>query len=281
MVGLAGVIVSVIGIAAACNTDKQSTAPSNSTVVQNQEITGNDNCIGQGTGNTIVCPPKARSFGNVTLESHKIITAFFAGPPDQLPVPPAYPVEATQGHCDEWREWLASDSRIYMTSPIFEIGMTAGHDDLVVVKDVRVEIFKRTPATPGTTIKCLYGGGSNAGVNVYVDTAAQRTTFQPFESDEVTEMPPGSLTLGQGDAGFSNAAVMVKSMDGFLYEGRLVVEAIVNNKPETIRWGSQQQPFRWLSDESGQFTAEYGKEWDWNPVTARWVQGLDPFNLNK
>jgi len=154
----------------------------------------------------------------------------------------------------------------------------------VVVTDVYAKIFKKTPATPGTSVQCSYGGDSDEGMYISVDTFARETTFYRstvLGAGARTPMPPGSLTMGLGDSGHSVARIDLRSEDGYLYEGQLVVEALVNNEPETLRWGTPTQPFRWLSDPSGRFWPDLGEHYDWHPVKKRWIQGLNPENIDQ
>ncbi|MFI6229445.1 hypothetical protein ACIBCR_19270 [Micromonospora echinospora] len=285
IVAVAGVVVAV----AAARTDDTkpptTPAPSESTPPvptpgRNQSVSGDGNCVVQGDGNDVVCVPAARSFGWADLSTHGFIHAYFeGGSAADLPTPPAYPRESAQAHCAEWAQWIADSPRMYTVGQGLRLGMSAGTNDLVVVRDVRAKVFTKKAAAAGTTIKCNYGGGSNAGVGVVVDTVAQQTHFTPFDTDEKTLMPPGTLSMGLSDAGFSDASIAVTGEDGYLYEGQIVVEALVNNEPQTLTWGSYEKPFRWISDSSGRFAKDDGSEYDWHPIEKRWVQGMDPFTL--
>lgn len=223
--------------------------------------------------------PAARSFGWAELSTHGFFRVFYEGSAAELPTPPVYPRESAQAHCEEWAQWVADDPKMYTAGQGLRLGMSAGNNDLVVIRDIRAKIFTRRPAVTGTTIKCNYGGGSNPGVAVVVDTVAQQTHFTPFDTDDKTLMPPGALTMGLADAGFSDASISIDGADGFLYEGQIIVGALVNNQRQTLTWGSYDKPFRWISDSSGHFVTDDGSEYDWHPTEKRWVQGMDPFTV--
>ncbi|MEU8186730.1 hypothetical protein [Micromonospora carbonacea] len=263
MVGIAALVVS---IAAACTDSKEGI---------------NGECNAQGDNNQVVCNAiLPRTYGAVKLSLYNIFRAFYTGAPQDLPRPPDYPDGEAQGHCDDWSGWFASTPGMYTVGASFELEIQAGTSDLVVIKDVRSKIFNRKSASSGTLIKCNYGGGSNAGVAVVVDTVEQRTTFSEFESDDTRVMPPGSITLGQGDAGFLGAQISISSKHGHLYEGQIIVEAIVNGEEKTITWGTRQSPFRWITDETGEFVGTNDDStYDWHPQEKKWVKGFDPFSL--
>ncbi|MFG1775242.1 hypothetical protein ACGFIG_02265 [Micromonospora sp. NPDC049048] len=261
--GLAALVVS---IAAACTDSKEGI---------------NGECNAQGDNNQVVCNAVLpRTYGDVKLSLYNIFRAFYIGHPQDLPRPLDYPEDEAQSHCDDWSGWFAATPDIYTVGASFKLEIQAGSSDLVVIKDVRSKIFNRKAASAGTLIKCSYGGGSNAGVSVVVDTVKQRTTFSEFDSDETRVMPPGSITLGQGDAGFLNAQITLDSKHGHLYEGQIIVDAIVNGVEETYVWGTKDSPFRWVEDETGEFVgADDDEAYDWHPQQKKWVKGFDPFSM--
>lgn len=249
--------------------------PENSTPQQQQNITGDQNCIAQGDNNSVTCPAAARSYGKVDFASYQAGYAFFQGSPDQLPVPPDYPESEFSGHCDEWQDWMASTASIYSGGNGFGLQIMAGSDDLVVVKNIEVKVFSKKIAQAGTTINCVHGGGSNAGYSVNVDTQANRTTFTSWDGDgSKVEMPPGSISLGQKDSGFTDAAISITSEDGYLYEGEILISAIVNGETKTISWGSSVQPLRWVSDAAGGLIQGPEEAFDWDVVARRWQKGM-------
>ncbi|GAA0905036.1 hypothetical protein Vau01_066300 [Virgisporangium aurantiacum] len=220
--------------------------------------------------------PLPQSRGRVSLAIHNVVTAFFSGTPDQLPTPPNYPLDAAQGHCDDWSEWLTGTDGIYLFDPSVGLTLEAGSDDLVVIKRVDVEVFRRVSAGSGTIIKCLYGGGSNLGYSITVDTLKTETRFEAFDSDETGRMPPASISLG--NAGSESADIGISSPPGNLYEGSIKVSVIINNKPDVITIGTAQRPFRWHSGLVSGADPD-GPKYDWHPLQERWVRDFDPFSV--
>ncbi|MEV4643141.1 hypothetical protein AB0J80_37975 [Actinoplanes sp. NPDC049548] len=272
--GIAGTIAAVIAIS---NDPEAAADPSRSQQPdQSVSITGGQNCVGNGNNNTVICAAAAEKIGAVELDAFGPINrVFYAGTPDRLPTPPPYPPGEESMHCDEWREWFDTDPHVYTLGDGFRVNLSGGANDLVVITDVRVKIFKKTPAQPGTTILCNLGGGSNAGVALTVDTLSQVTTAVPFDEGEEFKIPPGSLQMGLNDSGFMSASIAIRSDDGFLYEGQLQISALINGTKKSIEWGSPQRPFRWISDPDGRFLKDDGSEYGWDPEKVQWIQGVN------
>jgi hypothetical protein len=278
-VGLAGIaaILALVPIAVASwgGSDPQQTSPSPGSNV----IAGD--CNAQGTNNTVACnilptPPSmaAVKYGLSGDNFHM----FFAGQPGELPTPPDF--ELATGHCKDWGDWLQATPGMYMVGPSVDVQLQAGEPDLVTVTNVEVEIFKRTPiaSNAGTVIQCSYGGGSNSYYLVNVDTVARSTTLveDALSGAEPIPMPPASITLAE--KGFETVRIGLSSMEGQLYEGRIVVTVIVNGAEKKLGVGSPQAPLKWIQSDSRFAIGSPGYTYhDWSMVERRWVKDLSPF----
>jgi hypothetical protein len=237
---------------------------------------GSCNVQGSGTANCNLVPPP-RSLGVVSLNLSDIETAFFAGPKEALPVPPKYAVREVTSHCDDWADWLTSDSRIFL-NPQLQLSMQAGEDDLVVVKRVRAEVFVRKSKVSGVILGCKYGGDRGSGYSININTASGKTTFFDLGLDEDEgqkefSMPPSTINLSA--KGYEEASISIDSQEGYLYEGRLAVIASVNGNDKEYSYGSESNPFRWYESElpgTDDFL-------DWHPIENRWTGDMDAYGI--
>ena len=232
-------------------------------------------CNAQGTGNSANCTfvPSPQSMAEVKFrrDSNTIVT-FFAGTPDELPTPPDY--QHAFGHCQDWDTWLRTTPGMYLVDAGVDVQLQTGEPDLITVTAVRVEIFKRTPVDPGTgtVIQCAYGGGSNSYYTVDVDTVHQTTTVTEGElvGGRPQQMPPASISLDQ--KGFRTVRIGLSSLEGHLYEGRIVVSVIVNGASKDLAVGSPEVPLRWIQRDS-RFGGTY---YDWDMQIRTWVKDFKP-----
>jgi hypothetical protein len=153
---------------------------------------------------------------------------------------------------------MRSDSRFYLPFA-YIVELSAGEQDLVTIRDVRVKIFKRTAMAATTNVACGHGGdGVYEGASITVDTAKSTTTVQQLDSVEVAPMPPASLSVSRGK--FVEADISVKPIPGFLYEGQLEVHGIINGEERVFAEGTIDEPIRWAGDPPG----EPNGFMDWN-----------------
>src|SRR5205823_6590303 len=119
-------------------------------------------------------------------------------------------------------DWLKSQPKMYPVDPDPYVGLTTGSDDLVTIKDVKVQVFRRAPAATVTLVQCNYGGGFSPGYLIVVDTVRQRTEFRSSDAADVYhDMPPGSISLHGLD--HDSATIVFASQEKYLYEGMVTV----------------------------------------------------------
>jgi hypothetical protein len=241
IIGLGSLIVT---LAIACDerANRPPAAGSGSSAPQvQQQINGN--CNGQGVDIEINCAASPISRAEVAFYYPYLGGAVFAGPPAELSTPPEIPAASGRSHCEEWAEWMDNNPRIYRPLA-FTLGMSAGQQDLVVLRGVSVKIFKRTPMVATIAIGCGYGGdGVWEGYTVTVDTVRSETILQKGDAGGGHQMPPAAVSLGE--PGYLAVDIAGKSAPGFLYEGQVVIDAIVNGENRSIVKGTTDRPFRW------------------------------------
>jgi hypothetical protein len=225
-------------------------------------------CNAQGSGNVVTCiASKRQSFGQVSV-GYDLRLLYFRGTPEELPVPPDYPAKLVGDHCDYWREWIAKSAQMYVVNPFIGLEMLAGEADLVVIKDIEATVFSRAPMAAGTYLSCRYGGGDEVSYRIDVNTVTNGTTVSTFEGPELiagpAPMPPASIQLSRPS--YQYAAVSIDSMKGYLYEGMLTIQAVVNGEEKEYRLGTVDQPLRWLLQDEETIT----KTLDWHPHKRRW-----------
>lgn len=255
MIGLGSLILT---LAIACDERARSSADENKSSAPpvQQQIVGN--CNGQGVDIEINCPASPVSRAELVLSHPELSGAVFAGRPEELPTPPEVSVSNARAHCDEWREWMDGNPRMYRPLA-FTLGMSAGEQDLVAVRRVGVKIFKRTPMAATIAIGCGHGGdGVWEGYTIMVDTVRSTTILQKGDSDQRSRMPPASVSLG--DPGYLSVSIIGRSAPGYLYEGQVVIDAMVNGDDKRIVKGTTDEPFRWYGETTGGDAGFY----DWN-----------------
>jgi hypothetical protein len=71
-------------------------------------------------------------------------------------------------------------------------------------------------------------------------------------------MPPASVSLGE--PGYLAVDVVGKSAPGYLYEGQVVIDAIVNGEDRSVVKGTTEKPFRWYGETATEAPGFY--DWD-------------------
>ncbi|MDG4789081.1 hypothetical protein O7626_24645 [Micromonospora sp. WMMD1102] len=235
---------------------------------------------GPGNNNTNNCgllPPQ--SIGKISYEFGYTLFAWFDGSRERVPTPRRGEIRTSD--CDDWDDWLTHTPRLYVVDPVIDFGLEGNYADNVVISKVEAKIFERSrlPASAGTLVKCLFGGGSNEFYNVSVDTLTRKTTVEELEAGSSTgrrpySMPPGSISLSDG--GHSGVRILVESPMGFMYEGSVIVTASINGKSQNYEIGSREEPFRWATPPQAEemepdFVA-------WNGTKKSWVKNYYPYD---
>lgn len=202
--------------------------------------------------------PISRAALSIRFNDGFMLGALFDGRPEEVPTPPAVSLSDAFNHCESWKVWMRSDSRFYFPFT-YIVELSAGQQDLVAVKDVRVKIFKRTIMGRATHVSCGHGGdGVYDGVDITIDTTKSITTLHEADSGVEQTMPPTSVGLSGG--GFTTAHIGVKPQPGFMYEGQLQIRATVNGSDELFTEGTVDTPIRW----AGEPTVSSAGFMDWN-----------------
>ncbi len=245
-------------------------------------VTGD--CNAQGSNNNVHCitqlPTEFESLAGISLDwmgDGGSATVLFAGPPEELPDPPSY--ENPWNHCDEWEEWFGELPEIYRFNSDTLVSVISGQPDVVAIRDVHVEVFSRTERPDeSTVIQCAYGAGGDHGNIISVDLSTGDTTLEMLDSGDVSPMPPASLSLSGMD--YESALVAIDSTNGYLYEGMITIEAVVNGEDHTFQHGSEAQPLRWVGGGLDSIAQnEYGGvRYDWAPDDDAWVDDFAPMD---
>lgn len=243
-------------------------------------------CNAQGSGNNVHCitvmPRNFESLAGISMDwfgDAGSAQVLFNGGIDELPTPPAY--ENAWNHCDEWEEWFQEQSNIYRFNTDIHMALNSGEPDVVAIKNVSVDVFSRIDRPVETTIiSCSYGAGGDHGNIITVDVGTGETNLHMMESGDVSPMPPASLSL-QGQ-GFESALVKTVSTNGYLYEGQIVIDAVINGEQHIFQQGTKEQPVRWVG---GGFDAffeilESSSGVDWHPVNEEWDEEFHPSLVN-
>jgi len=230
------------------------------------QITGSCNAV--GTQQDVNCEslPTPRSIGRVTFDWSNTGsgTLFFVGETSGLPTPPSLPLGNPPLNACGGPDWLMGQPTIYAIDPWLFVGLSAGPDDLVVIKSISVTILRKVPSPQGTLIHCNSTGGGKPGYQMTFNTVSGVTKFfDVHNGGQSYSIPPGSITVQGLD--HEAALLTLQSMPGYLYEGVVTIEAEVNGASETHQIGSRTTPFKWtIDDHRDQFPG-----YTWNG--SQWV----------
>jgi hypothetical protein len=233
-------------------------------------------CNAQGSDNTVNCAQNLpKQIGDVRLEADYSNAVWaFDGPPSALPQAPDYKAHETRFHCSVWGNWLW-ENNFYSVSPGGNIYAVSGETDQVAIVDYNALVYSKTAIDQRrlTHIACNHGGGDTAGYFLDYDTNTRQSLItENIEGASPRPMPPASINLTGPE--YYGIALRVKSSSDYLYTGQLIVTVVINGKREQLAIGSSEHPYRWLGGEIDDMQVP-DTLWDWNPVTHRWVQGLD------
>lgn len=240
------------------------------------QVNRDGDCAVQGNGNIVVCAPTAhpKSMGGIKFTWAPQTTGFlFKGSVSELPTPPAYPPDRVLGHCDAWERWRRTDPRAFEVMNTAELGLVGSKADTVAVRKVRTQIFRRTPLTkPYTFVSCTYGAGLDAGFYVRHSLSDNSSMVQEASSKKKFSMPPASAHLGE--EGYVNGFLLINSSKDVLYEGAIIVTAVINGVEREYHYGTATQPLRWLGQGFERFSLD--KAYDWDLKQKRWIKGRVP-----
>ncbi|PWK28029.1 hypothetical protein [Actinoplanes xinjiangensis] len=236
----------------------------------------NGNCNVQGDGQAScynVLPPSPVSRAGLKASLSRVHSSrlLFAGTPDQLPTPPPYTRENAGSHCVAWKDFIDNDPRFYREKISLTVDLSAGEQEQVVIREIRAEIFDRKRISAAVMpIQCQYGGGSPGGYFITVDTVRSRVTVAPADDlGNEAEMPPATVSLTE--AGYTSSRVSVVSAPGYLYSGKVVIDATINGQERTLEYGDATRPLRW-SDDSNLFDSG---AYDWDLKGGQWLLFAD------
>ncbi|WLS43255.1 hypothetical protein Q3V37_17705 [Micromonospora profundi] len=238
-----------------------------------------------GDVNLQCAAPLPASMAKVSFKLGSIFSALYLKPAAELPRPDAYPGYESGAFCHWWGEWPTTVPDLYLVDPTLNIEIEAGTSELVVLKEVRHEIFQRTPLKSqyrlgdnATLVNCSVGGGSNPGHLIMLDTAKSSVTLASRPADgDVGElgpefmMPPASLS--SKDVEYDSADLAIRSLDGYLYEGRIQILASLNGQARTLDIGSRTRPLRWISDQAGKYHPAGNPSRAWDSNKRIWIDG--------
>jgi hypothetical protein len=232
------------------------------------------------------CPaPLPASLAKVSFALGSVFSALYLKPAAKLPKPDTYPGYESGPYCHWWGEWPTTVPDLYLVDPVLNIEIEAGTSELVVLKEVRFEIFERTPLSAryrlgdnATLVNCSIGGGSNPGHLINLDTSRSSVTLasRPADGDvgelgPERKMPPASLT--SKDVEYDSADLAIRSLDGYLYEGKIQIRASLNGQARTLDIGSRARPLRWMSDHAGKYHPGSNPSRAWDPNKRAWIDG--------
>ena len=243
-----------------------------------------------GDVNLQCAAPLPASLAKVSFTLGSVISALYLRPAAELPKPDTYPGYESGPYCHRWGEWPTTVPDLYLINPTLNIEIEAGANELVVLKDVRFEIFQRTPLgaryRPGdnaTLVNCRIGGGSDPGHLIKLNTAKSSVTLssQPIDGDvgdlgPERKMPPASLT--SSDLEHGSADLAIQSLDGYLYQGKIQILANLNGQVKTLDIGSRARPLRWMSDQAGKYHPIDNPCRAWDPNKRTWIDGSNIYD---
>jgi hypothetical protein len=243
-----------------------------------------------GDVNLQCAAPLPASLAKVSFTLGSVISMLYLKPAAELPEPDAYPGYESGPYCHRWGGWPTTVPDLYLIDPTLNIEIEAGADELVVLKDVRFEIFQRTPlgsryrlGDNATLVNCRIGGGSDPGHLIKLDTAKSSVTLasHPIDGDvgelgPERRMPPASLT--SRDLEHSSADLTVQSLDGYLYQGKIQILANLNGQVKKLDIGSRARPLRWMSDQAGRYHPIDNPCRAWDPNKRTWIDGSNIYD---
>jgi hypothetical protein len=249
------------------------------------------NSISAGGNVTLQCSaPLPRSLASISVALGSVLRALYLGTSETLPQPNTYPGYNSGPYCHRWGEWPTTVPNLYLINPVINLSVDAGTDELTVVKDIEVEIFKRRAmpapaelAGSATLVDCRVGGGSNPGYVIDVNTVTSSVTIKTdppedgvFEFGEPMPMPPA--TLDSKNLEHNSAILVLSSYTNFLYEGRIEVVAQVNGNEVRVDIGSRERPFMWAIDTTEALEKIGIPVTAWNSNDLKWVFGDAIYN---
>jgi hypothetical protein len=268
-----GVLSLILGLVAYCG----SSGGSGTTSSVEINSAKNGICIVQGSGNKVECVPPAgtASLGDISVTWPTSLGGeyVYLGDPSQLPKPPDYPAEYKASHCDKWLDWTQRQPTIYSVGADAFMDIISGSPDLVIVKNVKVNLFRKM-ALPHTVtlIRCKYGGGG-AGPVITTNVITGQTEVEDDRTSKRFAMPPGSLSIAGAD--FEVARISIISRQNYLYEGSIEVDTLVNGKPRKVEIGSVSEPVKWVELSSNK-RRDVSGAYDWDVQKHAWVKGFNP-----
>jgi hypothetical protein len=207
--------------------------------------------------------PRPRSFGAVRMTENPGGVYVVPEEAIKLGTPPRFPIDHSASHCEEWQGWLVEKDAA-VVGPSFDLLLTAGKDDLVVLTSVEdVVLAKDAVPAKHSVLACDREGGMTTPFLIAVDTASRRTTVSKV-GGRSQPMPPTTLT--QARAGAISSAVSVMSEPGYVYTGYIEINAVVNGEDRSYSYGTEEDPVRWV--DGATFATDSGI--DWNPKSHAW-----------
>ena len=238
----------------------------------------NGNCVAQGSGNKVFCVTQTgtASLGNVTIDWPSPLGGeyIYLDDSSQLPKPPNYPAEAKSSHCHNWQAWMRREPKIYPVGATSSMDLISGSHDLVVVTNVKVNVFNRVPLSRTyTLLRCSYGAGG-IGYVIRASVITGQTEVKDDRTNKEFTMPPGSLHIAGAD--FEVTQITIASRPNYLYQGSIEVDALVNGKPHVVKIGTVSNPVRWI--EPSTINSRHPHPYDWDVQKQAWVENFNPFS---
>jgi hypothetical protein len=250
-------------------------------------ITGSTIDTGGGNVSLQCIAPLPKSLANVSFKLGSVLHALYFNDPATLPLPNTFVGYESGPYCHWWGEWPTAVSDLYLINPVINLTIEAGRDELVVVTDVRLSIFRRTPFVieqlprdSTALINCQVGGGSNLGNYITVDTVNSATTLVSDRDPDngifgdLTDpapMPPASID--SKDIQHEGAQLSIRSLENYFYEGQFRIVARVNGVEQVVEIGSRERPFRWITDTDDRLVRARLDAYSWDPNALQWTRG--------
>lgn len=181
-----------------------------------------------------------------------------------LSTPPRYErdVNSQEAHCGEWAAWLESQRAASFSAPALKVSAPAGA--AVTVTSVRVKIHRVEQPPEASMIMCVYGAGGYEPTYVRIDLrrpSKAPTLSQEEKGGEIGPIPNAVFTVAPGRT--ERLELQAGGEPGVLYEWGVEVDVTVDQRTETIAFGTASKPLRsWSVDAPSPV--------DYDPATQQW-----------
>jgi hypothetical protein len=183
-----------------------------------------------------------------------------------VPPPPAYPEWAKYDNCDQWDRWFNRIGAARVESPLFAI--SAPRTASVTITRIRVRLYRVVRPRLVTLIVCTPSGeGERAGNSFAYDVRRQGPSGVLETQRQLgLRMPPASLYVKAGTT--EQLYVDINGHDNRLYEWGAQFDAVVDQRPQQLSFGSPTHPLRSLVSKRARMLPGY----DYDARARRWFR---------